>query len=219
MTGLLKAWSYSRWSTYDTCPAQAKFKYVDKIPEEENDAMRGGKEAHDEIAEYMRGDNPGPVRGWEHFADLFKQLRELEPLVEQQWGFRSNWTPTGWFAKDTWFRSVLDAAIVYPDFTADVVDYKTGKDSPKHAQQAELYAISIFLRYPQVQQVVTRFWYLDSGGESVFRFARADADGIIERWTKRAEKMLNDARLAPRPGHHCNWCPFAKSKGGVCKYG
>lgn len=217
--GLINAWSYSRWSTYDKCPKQAQFKYVDKLSEEENAAMIGGKEAHDEIAEYLRGDRQGPVRGWEHFQVLFEQLRDLEPLIEQQWGFRVNWTPTGWFAKDTWFRSVLDAAVIYDDATADVVDHKTGKSHPSHAQQAELYAVSVFLRYPHVARVTVRFWYLDSGAESVYRFGKRDADGIIATWTKRAQKMLSDTLLAPRPGAHCNWCSFAKSKGGPCKYG
>jgi hypothetical protein len=219
--GLITAWSYSRFSDYDKCPQLAKFKHVDKLKIEENDAMRGGSEAHEDAAAFIRGDHPGgeELRGWKHFANLFTQLRELEPLVEQQWGFTKDWKPTSWFGKSTWFRSVLDVCLVYEDNTADVVDHKTGKEYPSHAQQAELYAISVFLRYTQVQRVTVRFWYLDSGAESVFRFARSDAPEIIERWTKRVQRMLSDKILAPKPGEHCKWCDFAKSKGGPCKYG
>lgn len=218
--GLIKAWSYSRWSDYDKCPRLAKYKHVDKLQEPENDAMIGGKEAHDEVAAYIRGDHPGPVRGWKYFKALFDQLRELRALVEQQWGFTKEWrTTTSWFGNSTWFRSVLDACVVYDDNTADVVDHKTGKPYPTHAQQAELYAVSVFIRYAQVQRVTVRFWYLDSGEESIFRFARTDMQDIIDRWTKRTRPMLNDEIMAPKPGHHCGRCAFSKSAGGPCSYG
>lgn len=219
--GLIKAWSYSRYADYERCPQLAKYKHVDKLPQPENDAMIGGKEAHDAIAAYLRGDHPGgeSVRGWKDFQPLFDELKALEPLVEQQWGFSSNWKLTSWFGSDTWFRSVLDAAVIYADNTADVVDHKTGKARPEHAAQAELYAVSTFLRYSRVERVTVRFWYLDHASESVYRFARSDKDELIRRWERKVKPMLNDTIMAPKPGQHCAWCDFAKSKNGPCKYG
>lgn len=214
----ITAWSYSRWSDYDKCPQLAKFKYVDRLPEPENPAMKRGGEVHDALAAFLAGSADAPQAA-ERFTDLLAQLRDLEPLYEQQWGFTCEWRVTGWFDRDTWFRSVLDVCVVYEDNTADVVDFKTGKESPTHAQQGELYAASVFVRYSQVQRITVRFWYLDHGTESVYRFARADAAELIEKWTKRVQPMLNDTVFAPRPGKHCHWCNFAKSKEGPCKYG
>ena len=85
--------------------------------------------------------------------------------------------------------------------------------------QAELYALSVFIRYPHVQRATCRFWYLDVGEESVYRFARADMDDIRVRWEKRTKKMLSDEIMAPKPGAHCSRCYQAKSNGGRCKYG
>ena len=220
--GLIKAWSYSRYSDYETCPQQARYKHVEKLPQEENPAMERGKHAHDDIAAYLRGDIPDEkaheLTGWEHFGEMFEALRDLEPLVEQQWGFMKQWSPTTWFGKDVWFRSVLDSVVIYPDHTADVIDLKTGKARPEHAQQAELYAISVFLRH-HVGGVTVRFWYLDHGTESVYRFGKIDAEPLIQKWNGKVKRMLSDEIMAPKPGHHCNWCDFAKSKDGPCKYG
>lgn len=226
MSEQLTAWSYSRWKTYDTCPLQAKYKFIDKLPEPASAAMERGSHIHDTIAAYLRGDLPeeahygtAPIPGWTYFGRLFNELRRLEPLVEQEWGFTKKWGVTGWFGSDTWFRSKLDAGVVYGDGTVDVIDLKTGKPYKDHAQQAELYAISIFRRYPETSHVTVRFWYIDTGEESVFRFSRDMIPPLLKAWTARAERMLNDRLFPPKPGQHCRWCPFAKAKGGPCKYG
>jgi RecB family exonuclease len=222
---LLTAWSYSRLSTYEKCALQAKLKYIDKLPEPPSDALERGSEAHDVLAQYLRGDRPesAEIPGWAHFGSLLSDLRALEPQVEQQWGFNRAWEPTGWFGKDTWFRSVLDAALVYGDDIGDVIDFKTGKPYPQDtAKQAELYAISMVRRYPALTHVTVRFWYVDPaqrGAEAVYRFSREQAEAAVSKWEKKAERMLSDEIMAPRPGEHCKWCPFAKTKGGPCKYG
>lgn len=221
----LTAWSYSRLSTYEKCPKQAEYKYIEKLPEPESPALENGKRVHETIAQYLRGDLPAndPIPGWTYFASLFRQLRDLEPLVEQEWGFTRTWDATGWFGRDTWFRSVLDAGLIYEDGTADVIDFKTGKPYEQDtAKQAELYAISVARRYPQVRTITVRFWYVDlaqEGKEAVYRFNADMVPALLAKWTERAERMLTDKIFAPKPGQHCKWCAFAKSAGGPCKYG
>lgn len=219
MSGPITAWSYSRWADYDKCPLMAKFKHVDKIKVPENEAMKRGSVSHKDLADFLASPIAAIPAIGERFAPLLDQLRQLEPLVEQQWGFTNRWHPTGWFAKDTWFRSVLDVCVVYDDNTADVVDFKTGKENDSHAQQAELYMVSVLVRYPHVSHVTVRFWYLDHGTESVYRFSKSDVAELVKKWEKRVEPMLNDNTFAPRPGRHCQWCDFSKSKDGPCKFG
>jgi RecB family exonuclease len=226
----LTAWSYSRLSAYEKCALQARFKYIDKLPEPPSEALERGAEVHDTLAQYLRGDLPlenpyGPstIPGWTYFSKLLNDLRALEPQVEQQWGFSRAWEPVGWFGKDTWFRSVLDVSLVYADDTFDVVDHKTGKPYAADTEkQAELYAISMVRRYPALTHGTVRFWYLDpaqKGAEAVYRFSRDQAEAAMPKWEKKAERMLSDEIMAPRPGEHCKRCPFAKMKGGPCKYG
>ncbi len=226
----LTAWSYSRWSTYEKCPLQAKYKYIDKLPEPASAAMERGSAVHDQLAAYLRGDIPrlgpnetAPITGWTYFAGLLNDLREMEPLVEQQWGFTDTLKQTGWFGSDTWFRSVLDVCLIYSDNTADVVDFKTGKPRPQEtSQQAELYALSIVHRYPAVSHVTVRFWYVDldqKGAEAVYRFSRDTLPDAKKKWLDRGKRMTSDTMMVPKPGMHCKWCLAAKSIGGPCKYG
>jgi len=216
-----KAWSYSRWSCHDKCPFQAKCKFLDKLPEPPAPALEKGKKAHDVLANFMAG--AGELRknipGWEHFGELMMHLRSLDPLVEQQWGFTDKWTATDWFGSDTWFRAVLDVGVVYEDNTADVVDFKTGRESASHEDQAELYAIAMFMRHPRVTEMNVRFWYLDLGTESVFTYTREQLTEFKRKWEAKVEPMLLDHTFAPRPGHHCNWCAHSASQSGTCRFG
>lgn len=220
MSKRITAWSYSRWADYEKCPQLAKFKHVDKLREPENDAMKRGSQVHAELDAYLGKGGDVPEVGRKHFAALLQELRTLEPLHEQDWGYTNEWRVTGWFSKDAWFRSKLDVCVVYDDNTCDVVDFKTGKDSPTHVQQAELYAVSVFVRYTNVSHVTVRFWYLDHGGESVHRYSRSDLAGLLQKWEKRTLPMLNDEIFAPKPNpKNCGWCAFAKSKDGPCRFG
>lgn len=224
------AWSYSRFSDYDRCAALYGYKHVQKLAEEENAAMERGNIVHKTLAQYVRGDIPlenpmstAPIPGWTYFGNLLNELREMDPLVEQEWGFTNRWRATGWFSNDTWFRSKLDVGLIYEDNTAEVIDFKTGKKRPEHKKQAELYAISLMCRYPQIESVSVRYWYLDvrerKDAETVYRFSKENAVSLLKLWTSRAEKMLADKILAPNPGAHCGWCSYSKSKNGPCKYG
>jgi hypothetical protein len=216
-----KAWSYSRWSTHDKCPFQAKCKFLDKLPEPPAPALEKGKKAHDVLARFMGGEgmDPDEIPGHEHFGDLMNYLRSLDPLVEQQWGFTDKWLATDWFGTTTWFRAVLDVATVYADNTADVVDFKTGKASAGHEDQAELYAIALFQRYPNLQEINVRFWYLDLGSESIFCYDRKQLSGFKSKWEAKVEPMLLDRTFAPRPGYHCKWCAHSASQSGTCTFG
>ena len=60
--------------------------------------------------------------------------------------------PCSFFAKDVWFRGIVDLAIIDEDTgTGWIIDYKTGK-SAKYADkgQLELMALTIFKHYPKV---------------------------------------------------------------------
>jgi len=221
MTQRITAWSYSRWQTYDTCPQKAFFKVIQRLPEPENEAMKRGKKVHETLARFLRGygADRSDIPGWNHFYQLLLDLRDLEPLVEQQWGFAKTWKPTDWFGNDTWFRSVLDATVLYDDFTADIVDFKTGKKRDDHKHQAELYAISLVKRYPQAREITVRFWYLDAGEEAVYHYTYGNIPALVEKWERKVEGMLTDVVFDPQPGTHCRWCHYAKSNRGPCKFG
>lgn len=219
MSNGITAWSYSRYADYRQCPLRFKLKYIDKMKESPSPAMERGSQIHKAGENWLKNRRKTklPV-AYNHFADEMKQLHDLDPMVEQQWGFTQQWAPTGWFSADTWLRIVCDVAVVYEDNTADLIDFKTGRVYDTNEEQVELFSTSIFMRHPEVTDVTTRLWYLDSGDEVVREYSRGDFERIRKDWSKKVVAMFKDKRFAPTPNNKCKWCDFAKDKGGPCKY-
>jgi RecB family exonuclease len=110
---------------------------------------------------------------------------------------------------------------VYEDNTADIIDFKTGRKYDTNEEQVELFTTSIFMKFPAVNQVTTRLWYLDQpeDNEVIREFDRGDFDRIKAEWNKKTVKLFKDKRFAPTPSNNaCRWCPFKKSEGGPCQY-
>lgn len=233
MSNGITAWSYSRYADYKQCPFRFKLKYIDKLPEPGSPAMARGSEVHKEGENFLKATKPKklPV-SYQHFAEEMEQLRGLSPLVEQQWGFTRDWSPTSWFGGDTWLRVVCDVAVVYDDNTMDVIDFKTGRKWDTNEEQVELFSAGALCRFPDVELVTTRLWYVDqpADNEVVREYAREpgrkDEDGqpvkdlssIMTDWEKKVVPMFKDKRFAPTPNNRCKWCSFRKDAGGPCKF-
>lgn len=233
MSNGVTAWSYSRYADYRQCPLKFKLKHIDRMREEGSPAMERGSTIHKEGENWLKNKRKVKLpKSYEHFADQMHQLKTLTPMVEQQWGFTSDWTPTSWFGKDTWLRIVCDVAIEYDDNTAEVIDFKTGRKYDTNEEQVELFSSGIFMRNPNITHVTTRLWYLDQpdDNEVIREYGRdkgmVNEDGevmlsfeeIRKDWSKKVVAMFKDKRFAPTPNNKCHWCSFSKSKGGPCKY-
>jgi putative RecB family exonuclease len=221
MSNGITAWSYSRYADYKQCPLRFKLKYIDKLQEPGSPAMQRGGDIHKEGEDWLKAKRKRrlPV-SYQHFADEMAQLRELDPLVEQQWGFTRDWAPTGWFGKDTWLRIICDVAVVYEDGDADVIDFKTGRKYDTNEEQVELFSTGIFNKFPDVNKVTTRLWYLDlpDDNEVIREYTRPEVKLIMKDWEKKIIPMFKDKRFAPTPNNKCRWCAFSKDKGGPCPY-
>ena len=161
MSNGITAWSYSRWAMYETCPAQFKYKHIDRLPDPGSAAMQRGNDVHKAGENYLKGTVKTLAPEFTHFKDQMKSLKKLQPMVEQQWGFTADWQPTSWFGSNTWLRIVCDVAIEYDDNTAEVIDFKTGKKYSTNEDQIELFSGAPFMRNPDIEHVTARLWYLD----------------------------------------------------------
>lgn len=234
MSNGVTAWSYSRYADYKQCPLRFKLKHIDRMKEPGSPAMQRGSDIHKEGENYLvAAKKPRVVpKSYQHFAEEMAQLRSLNPLVEQQWGFTRDWSPTGWFGNDTWLRIVCDVVVLYDDNTVDLIDFKTGRKYDTNEEQVELFSCAPFIKWPEVTQVRTRLWYLDADkdNEVIRDFARApgvvgedgevlkDYETIRKGWEKKVVPMFKDKRFAPTPNAKCRWCAFSKDKGGPCQY-
>ena len=75
--GLIKAWSFSRLSDYQKCPAMAKFKYLDKIvnpDDQKSEALQRGARIHELAEGYLKGTIARLPKELKSFEDEFKKL-------------------------------------------------------------------------------------------------------------------------------------------------
>lgn len=215
----ITAWSYSRLALYEKCPRLHKYRNIEKRSEPKAPAMLNGITVHNEAAKFLSGETDIFPISCEKFMDLFYEMREFHPLVEQQWAFNKNWRATGWFDKKTWVRVIADAAIMYDDGTADIIDHKTGKRyDGDYREQMGLFAGAMMKKFGNLTHVTTRLWYLDSGDEVIEEFTKAQAMAILETLQGNAQLMMNATRFPPQPNWTCKWCHFRAANGGPCEY-
>lgn len=218
----IKAWSFSRWSTYEECPAKAKYAYLDRLPQPDSPALARGQEVHAKAEGYVRGTIAELPSEFDDFASDFAELKkELDVAVEEEWAFTSDWEPTGWFEKGpkaAWCRVKVDARVRKDDgAVVKVIDHKTGRVYPYHDKQMELYALGALLMFPTAEVVETELWYLDQGKVDGLEFSATERDELIATWEDRVRPMLTDTTFGATPSPKaCRFCPFAKSRGGPC---
>lgn len=219
MTNGVKSWSYSAYALYDQCPQKYKYVKIDKMKEPQSEALERGNRIHKLGERFLLDQTKTVPVEYRHFASMLEQLKELEPFVEQEWGFDKSWRESGYRDwNKTWFRAKLDAGVIYPDKTAEAVDFKTGKLYKTNEDQVELFGAVMMTRYPQVTHVTTRLWYLDSGDEIIREYTAADRPKIIKKWEQKVGPLFADQKWAPKPGPLCKWCHFRKDNGGPCRF-
>lgn len=229
----IRSWSYSRLLDFEACPLMAKLKIIDKIPEPERPLPPGktehandrGTRVHNECELYVRGEGPLPQEA-RYFEDEFKSLaakfKKGTVSLEGEWGFDKEWQPIDW--KLAWLRMKLDANIHLSNTHAAVVDYKTGRkfgNEVKHGEQLQMYALAVFLRYPQVEHVTAELWYLDMNDLTSLDVARPIGLRQLKPFDKRGRKMTEATEFPANPNmHSCKYCPYHPAKGtGHCTVG
>jgi hypothetical protein len=238
----IKAGSFSRLSVYQDCPNRARLAYIEKIKEPDRGvgpliAPDGSKEWHNDrgsrihqLGEDFVVGTIGPKLPPElsKFKSEFIQMRKMHKtgkvITEQMWCYTKDWEAC---ADDAWdeiyFRIITDATIFHTKQSATVIDYKTGRrfgNEVKHGQQAQLYQLGSFLRYPDLQEITTEIWYLDQNEIATMEFTRNQGMRFFKHWDERMKVMTNDIEFKPTPnGNSCRWCPYKPSKSGDCSVG
>ena len=208
---------------------------VERLPgpdidyEDDKHPLVRGIRIHEEAEHFVRGEIP-MTPDLKRFEDSFDDLRDAyaegRVILEEDWGFDVNWGHCDWNDYDNiWCRMKLDALEWLDTHTARVVDYKTGKkfmNEVKHMMQAQLYAVGVFMRYPNVDMVQTEFWYLDQSGDNFTKkvYYRKQLPKYLQVWNKRALAMTTALDFPAKPSKFaCQWCDYGDDKGtGDCNF-
>tara|TARA_E500000081_G_C6105794_1_gene339937 strand:+ start:514 stop:1257 length:744 start_codon:yes stop_codon:yes gene_type:complete len=225
--GPVSAWSYSALKVFEECPYRTYIARVKRIKEPSGPAAERGTEIHLQAEQYIKGELAEMPITLKKFEDEFEQLRDLyanaQCEVEGEWGFTKDWQPTGWMVPDTWARIKLDACVFEDSTSMRVIDFKTGKrfgNEISHGQQALIYAIAAFVRYPETQFIKTELWYLDKSETAVRSYSRDEALMFLPRWHERAVVMTTCTEFIPTPSKSaCRWCSYKQGDQPECAYG
>ena len=210
------SWSWSKLKNWRTCPKRHYHVDLAKEFKDESEQLDWGNRVHSSLASRIGKGEPLPreMSGYEPWASSIVSERKpfIEIKVEQKLAINRDFQPVGWFDASTWFRAVIDVAILaLGGRFALTVDWKTGNSIKPDFEQLALSAETIFAHYPQVEWVGAAYGWL--GHDAVTRKIHQRGH-MQEMWNKvlpdvkqmdEAARMLN---YPPKPGGLCvHYCP------------
>lgn len=230
----LKAGSYSRLEVFEKCKAQAKYKFIDKIPEPERPLPAGktehandrGTRLHNAAEMYVKG-GVELIPELKKFEGEFDKAREMyansEATTEGEWAFTREWEPVAWMSSNVWVRIKCDLVLFPEEEYAVVVDYKSGKkygNEIKHNEQLQMYTIGALCKYPELKKVTTELWYLDLDDLSTITYNRDQGLRLIPQYEKRILALTECEEWPANPNKFsCRWCAYGPKGSGHCQVG
>ncbi len=229
MPAKITSWSPSKLDLYLECPAKAKYKYIDKLPDPGGPALERGSEIHKAAEMYVTGRRSDVhpdlqnVKVKKLLGALKKDYTAKKVRVEMELAFTQAWKACHWLAPDVYVRFKIDVVHFIKDGAAKVIDWKTGRfkeEDPKYDAQLGGYAVAV-LSSGLVKSATAQLVFTDAG-QVVERpsgtLALKDLATAQKYWDKKAKPLLNDTKFAPRPGDYCRYCPYSTNKGGPCRF-
>ena len=184
-------WSYSSLSLFKQCPRKYYRLRVKKdIPQEENQAMFYGKEAHKVAENYVREGVaiPGRFTYLKPYLNNFKGM-EGEKLCEYEMGLTKDLEPCGFRSENYWWRGIADLIIKNQD-VAHVVDYKTGKSSRyADVKQLEILSVATFKHFPKVEHIRAGLLFVVAKELISKDYVRSEIPNLMENFNFDVERL------------------------------
>lgn len=218
--GNVLPWSYSTLQAFETCPRRFYLTRISKqVSEPQHAASMWGNEVHKALEKAVKGEEPLPTR-FKEYASIVTRVRQTpgKKLCEQKFGITASFRPTDFFAKDVWFRGVIDLNVIGTKKAA-TLDYKTGKIKTD-GDQLKLFAAATFTHFPYLEEVTTGYLWLKDDKLTPATFTKDDIPVIWQEFLPRVNRMeqaqKNDVWM-PRPSGLCReYCPVGKKLCDFC---
>ena len=185
-------WSFSQFKSFEQCPKQFYHTTVLKqYPYVESASQRRGKALHAAFEHHIdRGMDLPPQ--FETFQPIMDSVAAMpgKKLVEHKFGLTEDFEITGFFAKNVWFRGVVDLAAVGRS-KAKVLDYKTGTNTRyADVRQIELMALGLFAEFPNLERVSGGLVYVDVGEFISKSVSADDVPKLKRKWLAEYDMIL-----------------------------
>lgn len=215
-----KAWSISALKSYEQCPrryheVQVLKNFVDKP----SDTKTWGDEVHKAFQNFFARNESLPIgmRQYQPLLDSFAR-QPGDKLVEQKLALSEVFSPTTWFGKNVWVRSIVDLAVVNGE-KAVIVDWKTGKMKEDFDQLALMAAV-MFNQAEEIEQIAAMFVWLQEWDPASptacitkVEYTREELPTLWDRFMNREEAFQDAHRkttFPPKPSGLCrSFCPVS----------
>jgi hypothetical protein len=214
-------WSLSKLGTFTKCRRRFLYAYIQQRPGAKGAAAQRGVDQHAIIEDYFLGKTDSLPSDLGHYKEWFDSLRLLTHNAELQLALLEGWLPAAWEDPKAWWKGVLDL-LVRREGTAWLFDWKTGKIYPDHLDQKKLYAIAVFISYPDIQEIIAHHVYLDLLKQTKDIFQREQLPALIKYFDGKLVPYMAamdsykrgddpDSFFVTNPSYLCNYCPYSKA--------
>ena len=205
------AWSYSRLSSFETCPRKYWAESVGKtVPFVKNDQALYGDEVHKAFANFFRTGQKLPLHLL-HWTPVLQKISDApgEKVIEQQIALDINYAPVEWFAKDAWLRVISDLTQINGT-QAVTWDWKTGRESQDFTQ-LKLNAAVTFHLDQNIEEITMAYLWLKTKRPTVEKIKREQASDVWSELLPRVaryQQAHDEQNFPPRQCFLCKgYCP------------
>ena len=149
-------WSHSALKDFEGCARRYhEVKVLQKYPMQDTEQTRYGKQLHEAAEHYVKEGRELPPQ----FAFIKPTLDALlakpgRKFAELEMALTENLDPCAFNSPNRWVRGIADLVIIDDDnFTARIVDYKTGNDKYPDRDQLILMSLMVFAHFPHIKRV------------------------------------------------------------------
>jgi PD-(D/E)XK nuclease superfamily len=149
-------WSHSSLKTFETCARQYhEIRVLKKWPKEQDETAIYGELLHKACEEHIKDGVPLDPR----FAFMQGALDAIKDkpgdiYCEHEMALTWELQPCGMKDDNVWVRGIADVLVIdEPNYTAWVLDYKTGNDRYADTSQLTLMSLLTFAHFPKIKRV------------------------------------------------------------------
>jgi len=234
----LRPYSFSRLSSFESCPLKFKFTYIDKIKvESSSTALTKGSFIHHFLENYPQpctqffGLNESDIAVYTKICIDFINSPKGESIVnadctigkELDFGLDSKMNPVNFNNPDALLRGSIDRLNLIEDKNygtmLHVIDYKSGKAKEAWWQsfkQVQLYVIWLFRNpaFSGIDKIKASYMYVEHNISNDLIMERKYILSYIKEYISDIKQIESSLEFPKKVTKLCDWCDFKKI--GLC---
>lgn len=228
--------SYSSFETFNRCPLQYKYSYIERIKTPDKPELYFGSLIHEIVQYALKKDPIIPQeeelilmlkKGWK--KEIFASDKESEQYfafgIEMLKKFYNDWKPgfRNIVATEKRFfiplndkhslTGIIDRIDKLPFGAFEIIDYKTSKALPSQIDvdkdnQLTIYRLAMESLWPDVQDVRLTLYFLKHDKKLTTLRRPDEVEEIKNQVIKTADNIEKEQQFIPKLNSLCGWCGY-----------